>query len=176
MINDIQQTEKAYSSKDIALMVDIAVPTVRKYAQALEKAGYEFIKSEAGARVFVERDAMAIRYLKEVREKTNISVEQASNVVLTRFENKPIQGVAPPDTEEKEQYEKRFEELEKKLEQQNEIIKQLAQTIDERDKKRDEIVMQNIREIQETKQLLLETAAEKEEEKKRGFFARLFGK
>ena len=187
MESDTQYTEKAYGTKDIATMVDIAVPTVRKYAQSLEKGGYQFIKNASGARVFVEKDAMALRYLKQVREETKISVEQAVNVVLARFDGKPIRSVSPPDTTElvqyKKQYDDRVDELEKKLELQNEMIQKLTEEMikrenemERREKDRDEKLMRQIREIQETKQLMIETTAAAEEERNLNFWERLFGK
>ncbi|RBW67286.1 DUF3967 domain-containing protein [Bacillus taeanensis] len=172
MTDNTETTEKAYTTKDIALMIDIAEPTVRKYAQTLEKAGYQFIKGENGNRIFIENDAMVIRHLKELRKKTNISVEQAANVVVSKHEKKPIQGVSLPDIPQNPQYDERYEQLEKKIDQQNEMIEKLITTLEERDKKRDEMLMQHIREVQETKKLLLEESSES----KKGFFAKLFGK
>ena len=51
--------------------------------------------------------------------------------------------------------------------------------IEDRDRKGDELVMKNIREVQETKQLLLEAAASEEAEEakvKKSFLSRLFSK
>jgi len=53
---------KEYSTKDIANIVGIATPTVRKYAQALEKAGYTFIKNDQGFRIFSDKDIQIFEY------------------------------------------------------------------------------------------------------------------
>ena len=52
---------KEYSTKDIANMVDIAESTVRKYAQALEKAGYRFRKTENGSRIYTDNDVFVFK-------------------------------------------------------------------------------------------------------------------
>ncbi|QGS69049.1 hypothetical protein CV093_13570 [Oceanobacillus sp. 143] len=44
MENDMGMNEKAYTTSEIAVMLDMGVTTVRKYAQYLEKVGYEFLR------------------------------------------------------------------------------------------------------------------------------------
>lgn len=103
MDNDAYRSEKGFTTSDIAEMIGIAEPTVRKYAQALEKAGYRFIKDSFGTRTYIERDAMALRQLKEIRSKTNMPVEQTASVVASKYNNdfdNAIQPIAPGDTVE----------------------------------------------------------------------------
>jgi uncharacterized coiled-coil protein SlyX/DNA-binding transcriptional regulator YhcF (GntR family) len=183
MPDDISTQERAFSTKDIAVMVDIAEPTVRKYAQALEKAGYHFIKSENGTRTFIQFDAMVLRYLKELRGKTNMSVENASEIVAAKYNKKPIQSESLPDIYQNDQYDKRYDELEKRINEQNQIIETLVKTMkvhqDEFEKvsNRDKALMEAMREVQETKKLLIETQEKQQEDnKKTGFFSRLFGR
>jgi len=64
MRRDIQQNERAFSSKEVAEEVGIATPTVRKYGQILERNGYEFLK-EGDRRIFVQSDIEAIIALRD---------------------------------------------------------------------------------------------------------------
>jgi hypothetical protein len=60
-----------------------------------------------------------------------------------------------------------------------ELVQRLEQQqayIDERLEQRDRKLMESIRQAQEERQALLQIAAAQEEQKKKGFFARLFGK
>ncbi|MCQ6280043.1 winged helix-turn-helix domain-containing protein [Bacillus sp. EB600] len=64
MRRDIQQNERAYSSKEVAEEVGIATPTVRKYSQILEKNGYEFLK-DGDRRIFVQSDIETLIALRD---------------------------------------------------------------------------------------------------------------
>jgi hypothetical protein len=97
MEKEFRTFERVLTSKDIASMIDIAESTVRKYAAALESAGYPFTKDgegEKAARIFTEADAMVIRHLKDLREKTNIPVEQAAQIVSSKHPKGMIQIAA----------------------------------------------------------------------------------
>ncbi|PAV28627.1 hypothetical protein CIL05_15135 [Virgibacillus profundi] len=176
-------TEKAYSTSEIAVMLDIAVPTVRKYARQLESSGYEILKSKSNARLFVEKDIMVLRYLKELRGKSNITVEQAANVVLKRFDTEPIQTVAPSDTPDTEQYSKQYDELKKLIIHQNEQIEQLHKKIDKQHEyiefrlnERDKVLMKTISERLETQKQIATAEAKEKANEKKSFFNRLFKK
>jgi chromosome segregation ATPase len=64
MRRDIQQNERAFSSKEVAEEVGIATPTVRKYGQILERNGYEFFK-DGDRRIFVQSDIGALIALRD---------------------------------------------------------------------------------------------------------------
>jgi hypothetical protein len=64
MRRDIQQNERAFSSKEAAEEVGIATPTVRKYGQILERNGYEFLK-DGDRRIFVQSDIGALIALRD---------------------------------------------------------------------------------------------------------------
>lgn len=59
---------KEYTTKDIANIVGIATPTVRKFAQILEKNGYNFMKNDKGNRIFFDSD---IAFFQEIKERSN---------------------------------------------------------------------------------------------------------
>lgn len=183
MENEKETFEKVYSTSEVATMLDIAVPTVRKYAQYLERAGYIFLKNEGKARLFVEGDIMALRYLVELRKRTNITVEQATDIVIERFGKGAIQGVRGNDIAESNRFKSPYDELKEMihkqselLEAQTELIKQLTQRLDQQqqyiDKRlneRDQLLLQTIRETQEETRKQIATAQEKQP-----FWKRLF--
>lgn len=184
MGNDTEYTERAYSTSEVATMLDIAVPTVRKYAQSLEGKGYVFLKTKGTgkhqARLFVEKDITALRFLKDIRNKGNTTVEQATSIVIERFGKGAIQSVRGDDTGEIMQYEGQYNpnEIKELIQEQNELIKKLTERLDEQQtyidqsiKERDQALMQSMNELLESRKQI---AAE--EEKKKGFFARLFNK
>ncbi|MEM5595039.1 DUF3967 domain-containing protein [Niallia circulans] len=57
-----------------------------------------------------------------------------------------------------------------------ERLDQQQKYIEERLNKRDETLIQSLREVQETKKLIAAAEEKREEESKKGFFQRLFGK
>ncbi|MCD5324506.1 MULTISPECIES: winged helix-turn-helix domain-containing protein [Pontibacillus] len=69
MRHDIQQNERAFSTKEVAEDVGIATTTVRRYGQILERNGYEFFK-DGDRRIFVKSDVEAIRAIKS--DKRNL--------------------------------------------------------------------------------------------------------
>lgn len=179
--NDIEYTERAYSTSEVATMIDIAVPTVRKYAQSLESQGYMFIRTKGTgkhqARLFVEKDVTALRYLKDVREKGNTTVEQATSIVIERFGKGAIQSIRGNDIAELQPYNEQYNELKELIHNQNDLIKGLTDRLDQqqeyiknRIEERDKLLMKSLNEMMETKKQIA-TA-----EENKGFFARLFNR
>lgn len=80
-MNDI---ETKYTTKDLADMLGVEAVTIRKYALALEKAGYDIDRSDGKNRSYSERDAMAFKYMQTIRSRTGITVEAAADVVATK--------------------------------------------------------------------------------------------
>lgn len=157
MDNDFQTFEKALTSKDIAAMIGIAESTVRKYAASLEEAGYPFSKDGTGekaARIFTDSDAMVMRHLKDLREKTNVAVEQAAQLIaakhpkgMTKASDKHSRGmtqlaafdatVQKTDFDEainaiKERHEERYTVLAQKVDSLMELNKALLDRLDQR--------------------------------------------
>src|SRR5699024_2723987 len=176
--NDIEYTERAYTTSEVATMIGIAVPTVRKYAQSLESQGYMFIRTKGTgkhqARLFVEKDVTALRYLKDIREKSNMTVDQATSIVIERFGKGAIQSVRDNDAAKIQPYNKQYNELKDLIQQQNELIKDLADRLDQQQeyiesRERDRVLMQSLNEIMETKKQIATS-------KKKCLFARVFNK
>jgi DNA-binding transcriptional MerR regulator len=162
--------DKVYMTKDLANTVGIAEATVRKYAQLIEAAGYIFEKEgtkENSSRLFCEEDIKLFSEIKAIREETNISLDKAIELALA---NNPMPVNNPANKLPKKitvygKSDKRYEELEAKIDALVEVNKALMERLDERDTKRDEMLMQVLRESQETK-LLLAAASEEKSDKK----------
>lgn len=185
---DMGYTERAYTTSETATMLNMAVPTIRKYSQSLERAGYTFLKGKGTgshqSRLFLEKDLSALRYLKDMREKGSMTVEQATSVVVTKFKEEAIQPIRSNDIQYNDLNDERYDSLISLIEKQNEMINQLSdqlsqqqdyidKRLDEQERRgneRDQALMQSINESLETQKQL---AASK---KKKGFFAKLFGK
>lgn len=122
-MNDI---ELKYATKDLADMLGVEPVTVRKYALALEKAGYVIDRSDGKNRSYSERDAMAFKYLQSIRTRTSITVDEAAHLIVQRNNADTASGgsiVRSDDGQISESYE-RYIELTMKVEQLMEIVRQ----------------------------------------------------
>lgn len=196
---------KEYGTKDIANMVDIAESTVRKYAQALEKAGYRFIKNENGFRIYTENDVFVFNEVKNLSKKNAMPVERIAKMIVFNQKQK-IRDEAESDTLKKiqlnqqessdiVQYDNRFnklmnqldklnmiEDIVKELQELKEVNRQLTERVQEQEKfikesleKRDRQLMESLNHALEFRQARIE-AAIAEKETQKGFFSRLFSK
>lgn len=84
----IMQNEYIYSSAEVAKKLDVSVPTVRKHAQILERAGYAFLKN-GDARQFREVDIQALSEMKN----TEVGLEKTAKRLV--FEQKERESNMP---------------------------------------------------------------------------------
>lgn len=172
------QSDQNYSSGDVATMIGIGATTVRKYALQLEKEGYHFSRSSNNARLFTSEDIMAVRYLKELREKTNITVEQAAAIVCEKFA--PRNDSLSQEKIDKKSNDQDFNELKQLIHQQNELLENLVQLlnrqqqyIDDQLMIRDRSLMHSINEKLEAQKLAAATE-EAEITEKQSLFSKVF--
>ncbi|MGO4953569.1 hypothetical protein [Paenibacillus sp. DRB1-1] len=69
---------------DVASFLGVKAVTVRKYAMALEKAGYLLERSDSNNRSYTEKDAMVMRELATLCKDSGISVEKSAMIVTAR--------------------------------------------------------------------------------------------
>jgi hypothetical protein len=196
--------EKAYSPKEMSLTLEIGDSTLRKWSLALEKNGYGFIRNEQKNRLFVEGDLVVLRHFQNLVKQHNMQLDNAAILVIDRFGKGAFEvstGVVPVENKEEQRDLTRSNEeiiskmmeyingLEERLDKQEEFNKALLHRLDrqqkyieerleERDNRleeRDTMFLESVRASQEIKQQLLQIASA-QEEKKKGFFARLFNK
>ena len=181
MESNTDYNERAYTTSELAGMLGIAVPTVRKYAQSLERAGYVFIKGKGKgkhpSRLFVENDIMAFRYIIQLRSNSNITVDESVSIVINKFGKGAIQSIRHDDTANIKPYEAPYSELKELIQEQNELIKGFSERLDKQEtyinetlKERDKLLINTMNELMDSKKQIATT------EQKKGFFARLFSK
>ncbi|MDE3841221.1 hypothetical protein C0966_18400 (plasmid) [Bacillus methanolicus] len=178
---------KEYSTKDISNIVGIATPTVRKYAQALEKEGYVFTRNENGFRIFVDEDIEILQQMKQMSNESGMNIVRIASTLINQRKQNQVDTIqnesevaTPVKSEAKEEeilnidrIDKKYEALLKEIQELKQLVREQQAYIDERLEKRDQMITQSIRSLQEQRQALLEASTSKE---KRGFFARLFAK
>ncbi|MBK5492727.1 hypothetical protein C6356_27980 [Bacillus wiedmannii] len=77
---------------DVSRITNLAESTIRKYSLELEKQGYEFNK-DGDTRLYHADDVTVFNTLKEIREKTKVSLNHAVSVLMTQ-QTRATQGVA----------------------------------------------------------------------------------
>lgn len=166
MTDTTDSSQSIYISKDVAVMLKIQESTLRKYCIMLEEHGYHFHKNEHGHRGFLDHDVITLRKLIEIKSHPDMTLKQACGAVMTWVREKDVSDVDTDVITEDMQHDERYNELKEMIQQQNEMLKQMAMKldeqqryIDERLEKRDQQLMGAIREMQEEKRVLLETAA-----------------
>ncbi|WP_226530868.1 DUF3967 domain-containing protein [Metabacillus niabensis] len=187
--------EKAYTPKEISLTLDIGDSTLRKWCIALENQGYQFIRNDQNKRVFVDANIVVLRHFKELVQNHSMQLNNAAMLVVDRFgkgtfsqgtDIVPAENIRDLDRSNDkiiaklmnyiEQQEERFEKQEQFNRTLLERLDQQQQYIEERLNKRDETLVQSLREVQETRKLIAAAEEKREEESKKGFLQRLFGK
>ncbi|PHE83680.1 DNA-binding protein [Bacillus toyonensis] len=172
MTDKTDSSQSVYISKDVAMMLKIQESTLRKYCIMLEEHGYKFHKNEHGHRGFLDNDVITLRKLIEIKSHPDMTLKQACNAIMTWVKEKDMSEVDTNVITENEQHDERYNELKEMIQQQNELLKNMAKKlddqqryIDEKLEKRDQQLIGAIREIQEEKRVLLETASTKQDKK-----------
>lgn len=172
MTDKTDSSQSIYVSKDVAIMLKIQESTLRKYCIMLEEHGYHFHKNEHGHRGFMDNDVITLRKLIEIKSHPDMTLKQACNAIMTWVKEKDMSEVDTDVITENKQHDDRYNELKDMIQQQNEMLKQMAKKMDEQQRyidekleKRDHQLMGAIREIQEEKRVLLELASASQDKK-----------
>ena len=178
-------SEYGLFAKEVAINLEINPNTLRRWSLELEKYGYEFTRNEKDQRIYYDRDMLVLTDFKRMIEKTQ-SLENAAKAVVKRAKDKEnaekMLSVIEEDSDKitfsKDDLQTLIEQaVEQAIEKEREsMFKAFESKMNDVIESRDRQFMESLRESQETKQQLLQLAAAHEEEKKKGFFARLFGK
>lgn len=183
MADDTSESSILMNPSDLCTLLGIKESTLRKYAGILKNAGYEFHVNDKGQRGYFERDVIVIKRFLEVKENRDMTLEQAANAVITwvRQSNKSLH--VTKENKEHERYNDDIKEIKETVQKQNELLQELMKKmdqqqryIDKRLEERDRKLIESLKLSLETKQLqqqLLEVAAAKQKEEKKGFWKRL---
>jgi DNA-binding transcriptional MerR regulator len=175
-----QEDQMFMNPGDVCTLLNIKDATLRKYALLLKKAGYVFFTDGQGKRGYNNEDVIVLKRLLEIKEKENVTIEQASKLVMAWVKSSSITVRATEEEKKNEVYNTAIKELSEKvekqselLEKQSELLKVLTEKLDAQQRYIDDKL--EVRD-ENLKQYLLQASAAKEEENKKGFFQRLFGK
>lgn len=167
-----EERETTYWSKEVAETLGIANSTLRKWCKLLEDGGYRFVRDQQERRAFTEHDVLMLRSFYELTQDKGLALESAANLVISRFQREATQDMSLRDTLKKSRDDERYKQVIEKLENQERFNKTLLERLDQQQayieqsiQKRDETLLQAIREIQETRLQLVAAQEEKNEKK-----------
>ncbi|MED1598104.1 DUF3967 domain-containing protein [Bacillus pseudomycoides] len=175
--------ERSFWTKEVAEHLKIGTSTLRKWCLALEQENYLFVKGAKNSRAFVQKDIQVLEQMKKLIQEAGMSIESTVKVVLSvpfiedkgnnvSEENNRTPGVLPENTitVNKEFMEQLLQEqilLKEKIQQLERLELMNAERLERIENRYDErasLLLTHIREIQETKQLIV--ASQNKEEKK----------
>ena len=174
--------EKLLTVKEVANLLDETPNVIRNWMKEL-KRHIPTVKNESGYNVFGEEAIKRLKEIQHLHRDRNYSIKQVEHYYDTSGDAyKPLdkETFDAKFADEIKELREHIKSLKEHSEQQEAFNKALIQKLEEqtnyindRLEERDKRLMESIREVQEVKKLV---APAKEEEKKKGFFARLFGK
>jgi len=180
-------TERPFTSKEVSAILDIGDSTLRKWCIAIEEQEYFFSRTDGNKRLFFKRDLDLLKRYRKYVQVQNISMSNAAKLVVEGL-NEIVGEENEQENTENNVLDNRssnevIERLLNHIEQQEQFNKALLDRLDEQQKyieerlnKRDETLIQSLREVQETKKLIAAAEEKREEESKKGFWQRLLGK
>lgn len=145
--------EKAYWNHEVAQRLNMGKSTLRRWCLELEKQGYVFSKGEQDSRAFLEQDVLILEKTKQLQSQGK-KIEDTIKQVLSEHERIPLTPQSAPrslDIDLKMEREQLKKEL---LEEMKQELLNSEQRIFQRLEERDQVLVQHIREIQETKKLM----------------------
>lgn len=180
--------ERSFWTKDVAERLEIGTSTLRKWCIALEQEQYSFVKGAKNSRAFVQKDIKVLEQMKKLIQEAGMSIEGAVKVVLSvpfaeaETDNDLEDGNRTPSVLSENVMNLPKEFIEQLLQEQillKEKIQQLErieimnaerlERMENRYNERDNLLLTHVREIQETKQLLV-ASQNKQKEKSGGNF------
>ncbi|GEO28038.1 hypothetical protein AAC03nite_38230 [Alicyclobacillus acidoterrestris] len=156
-----------YWSKQLAEHLNIGGSTLRKWALALEKAGYHFERDEHGNRAFLEHDALALKEFKSYLA-AHMTIESAAALIAKKYgRDRNLNDIADHALPALP-HDERMERLEAKIDQLMSELRQREEERNRADERRDQALMQVIRQMQENVQLQI-AATQEQKQRKRWF-------
>lgn len=148
-------------TKEISEILNVKPVTVRKYASALEKAGYIVQRDGNGHRVYTQNDATAFRELQALCERSGMTVENSAEVITARA-IRATQSEISTDVIVSEQslmqHDTRYEELINTI---NDLVSHNKQIMEQNERITKRMEEQNVniveimREVTETRKILI---------------------
>ena len=188
--------EALYSPGEVASQLNIQRQTVTKYARIFETEGFAFHKDEKGNRAYTDTNISMFRRVTDIKNRPGITLETAIKGVIPMYKKDSITPGVTEISNENEHHNDvtngKLDMLMQALAEQQKLILEQSKKIDSLQeqlnehrldvKGRDTKLLEYIREHQKgSKEEMMfiaqnEVAAAKQEEQKKSFLARLFGK
>ncbi|MGG3672205.1 DUF3967 domain-containing protein [Bacillus nitratireducens] len=172
--------ERSFWTKDVAERLEIGTSTLRKWCIALEQEQYSFVKGAKNSRAFVQKDIKVLEQMKKLIQEAGMSIEGAVKVVLsvpsaeveTENDNRTpsvlsenVMNLPKGFIEQLLQEQILLKEKIQQLERIEIMNSERLERMENRYKERDDLLLTHVREVQETKQLLI-ASQNKQKEKK----------
>ncbi|MDF9626868.1 DUF3967 domain-containing protein [Bacillus cereus] len=152
--------EKAYWNHEVAERLQMGKSTLRRWCLELEKQGYIFSKGEQESRAFTKKDVLILEKIKELQSEGK-KLEHAIKQVLSEQEQVlPTLQSTPRSVDIDWQAERAQLKQELLAEIKQELLSS-EQRIFHRLEDRDQLLMQYVREMQETKKIMATTLQKK---------------
>ncbi|MEI4804540.1 DUF3967 domain-containing protein [Bacillus sp. FJAT-51639] len=145
--------EKAYWNHEVAQRLNMGKSTLRRWCLEFEKQGYVFSKGEQDSRAFLEQDVLILEKMKQLQSQGK-KLEDAIKQVLSEHERVPLTPQSAPRSLDIDLQMEREQLKKELLEEMKQELLNSEQRIFQRLEERDQVLVQHIREIQETKKLM----------------------
>jgi DNA-binding transcriptional MerR regulator len=182
MTGDMNEGQILMGPSDVCALLGIKESTLRKYALILQDAGYKFHVNDKGQRGYFQNDVIVLKRFMEIKQSSDMTLEQAAEAVMAWVQQSNVAVRVTEKKQESERYNDDIQTLKEMVAKQNDLLKELMMRLDQQQryieeslKKRDELLMQSLKESMETRKMIA-SAKEEDEKKKKGFWSRLFGK
>jgi biotin operon repressor len=181
---------KQLKTADIAKHLNIAESTVRKYAQVLEKQGYQFRKDPTLGRIYTSIDEVAVNELIKLRKDAKMGLDMAAEIVATHRinGNKNVAPTHPVQPSEKNDFSMKnmksilhdmqyIKENQVSKDQVNYVVETVGKVLDiNKDLQQENVILKGkLDTMLETQQKMYELMDKAEKEKKDGIWKRIFG-
>ena len=186
-----------YSPADIAKLLNVKEPTVRKYSLLLEEVGYTFKRNASGQRWYEDTDVIALQKLVTFKHNGEMKLKDAAKAVLHWSKGEAVTDSLPAINNDLDRNtsditsdtEKVIEAMAGLLESQERRYMQALQDMQKQQHERDNLLLETINELKhqvQEQQKQLNGPAIKEPKvkasesqsqqhtKKKSFFSRLF--
>jgi DNA-binding transcriptional MerR regulator len=158
--------ERTYWANEVAELLKISPSALRKWSLRLEAEGYLFLRDDHDRRAYREGDLIALRKMQEfLSQKMNLenAAKATSTIYSPKVENDPGTSIVTADKERSDQ---RYFELEQRFEEYIQRQDEFHRAVFDRMDRRDQLLLQAMNEILETKKMIAAAAQEVQQKKK----------
>ena len=116
-----------YSPADVARLLNIKEPTLRKYSLLLEKVGYEFKRNAQGQRWYSDKDITVFRKFIALKYNADMNLESSADAAFLWSTGT---NIAEPQPVTRDAIERNEDEILKSLDEMKAAIRQQGEQIE----------------------------------------------